>query len=161
MKPPPIIGNARVLEYAVVGNAVFTGKLCLYVNEERLEAVPCLAICESFPGDELFLLHCDEEWDVRGIQAWKKGEGITSVEEIKSRAEKYYAGISSKWIMHDASLEEAEEDKASLMVDVRCSFCCRSVFDVESMLEGDAGARICNLCVTSFYEEMSVNQTRG
>jgi hypothetical protein len=99
MKPPPIIGNGRVLEYAVVGDAMFTGALCLYVNEVKLGAVPCLAICESFNGEELSLLHCDEEWDVLGIQAWKiaEGEEPISIKEIKNRAEKYYAGVSSKW----------------------------------------------------------------
>jgi hypothetical protein len=54
-QPPPVIGNARVLEYAMVGDAVFTGTLCLYVDEARLGAVPCLAICQSFDGNELFL----------------------------------------------------------------------------------------------------------
>jgi hypothetical protein len=161
MKPPPIIGNARVLDYAMVGDAVFTGTLCLYVNEERLGPVPCLAICESFDGNELLLLHCDAEWDVRGIQAWKKAERvINSIEELKSRAEKYYAGISSKWIAHDASTEEVEAYQASLMDDTRCSFCGRSMSDFDSFIEG-ADARICNLCLTSFYEELILKRPRG
>src|ERR1041385_5697122 len=126
----------RAFEYATVADAVFTGALCLYVNEERLRAVPCLVICESFDGDELFLLHCDEEWDVRGIQAWKKGEGqLTSGEEVTSRAEKYYVGISSKWIKHDAFPLEVEAYKASLINSPRCSFCGRSMFDIDSLLE--------------------------
>jgi len=150
-----MIGNARVIEYAMVGDAAFTGGLCLYVNDARLGAVPCLAICESSDGEELSLLHCNEEWEVQGIQAWKKAEGvINSVEDLKRRAAKYYAGISSKWIMHDASPEELEAYKASLVEDTRCSFCHRSIFDVDSFLESDAGARICNLCVTSFYKEL-------
>jgi len=163
MKPPPIIGNGRVLEYAVVGDAVFTGTLCLYVSGVKLGAVPCLAICESFDGEEIVLLHCDDEWDVQGIQAWKKAEGNApiSIEEIKNRAEKYYVGISSKWIKHDASVEDAEAYKATLMPDVHCSFCSRSMFDVDSLLEGHGGARICNLCVVNFYEEICVNQARG
>lgn len=155
MKPPPIIGNARVLEYALVGDAVFTGTLCHYVNEARLGAVPCLAICEGLDGDEIFLLHCDEEWEVLGIQAWRKAEEkISSVAAVKSRAEKYYAGISSKWIRHDASAEEVEAYKAALIGDNRCSFCSRSMFEVEALVASEAGARICNLCVTSFYEEV-------
>jgi len=163
MKPPPIIGDAHVLEYAVVGDAVFTGTLCLYVNGVRLGAVPCLAICESFDRDEISLLHCDEEWDVEGIQAWRRSASadVSSVEEIKKRAERYYSGISSKWLKLDVSLEDAEAYKASLIVEVRCSFCKRSMFDVDSLLEGDAGVCICNLCVTSFYEEMTKNQSRG
>jgi hypothetical protein len=162
MKPPPIIGDARVLEYAVVGEAVFTDTLCLYVNGVRLGAVPCLAICESFDTDELSLLHCDEEWDIKGIQAWRRSaDDVSSVEEVKRRAERYYAGISSKWLKLDVSLEDAEAYKASLMVEVRCSFCKRSMFEIDSLLEGDAGVRICNNCVASFYEEMTKNQSRG
>jgi hypothetical protein len=161
MKPPPVICDARVLEYAVIGEAVFTGALVLYVGSERLGAVPSLAICESFNGDERLLFHCDENWNVLGIQGWKNSEGghVSSVEEIKSRAEKYYAGISSQWMAHDATLEDALAYRAYLVGDHRCSFCSRTMYDVDSLVEGNGGARICNLCVTSFYEEM--DQTRG
>ena len=154
MKPAPIIGNARVLEYAVVGDAVFTRTLCLYVGGVRLGAVPCLAICESFRGDEMFLFHCDEDWTLRGIQAWKKSEvrGLGAVEGIKRRVEKYYSGISRKWIKHEASVEDAEAYKAT--IDVCCSFCSRSVFAVDSLVEGHGDARICDLCVMSFYDEL-------
>ena len=163
MKPPPIIGDARVLEYAIVGDALFTDTLCLYVNGVRLGSVPCLAICESFDRDEISLLHCDDEWEVEGIQAWRKSAGadVSSVEEMKERAEEYYSGISAKWLKLGVSLEEAESYRASLMVEVWCSFCKRSMFEVDSLLEGDAGVRICNLCVTSFYEEMTEKQTRS
>jgi hypothetical protein len=62
---------------------------------------------------------------------------------------------------HDASSEEAEAYKATLMLDIHCSFCGRSMFQIDSLLEGHGGARICNLCVANFYEEISVNQPRG
>ena len=99
---------------------------------------------------------------MRGIQAWKKVEGrVRSVEEIKARAEKYYEGISSKWIKHDASAEEAEAYKTSLLNAPQCSFCSRSMFEVDTLLESAAGACICNLCVTSFYEELIAKRPRG
>jgi hypothetical protein len=155
MKPPPVICNARVLECALIGEAVFTGALNLYVGGQRLGAVPGLAICESFKGDELFLFHCDEDWNVLGIQAWKNAEGAEddSVEEIKSRAEKYYAGISSQWIAHDASLEDARAYQRHMVGDHHCSFCNRTMYDVDSLVEGNGGARICNLCVTTFTKK--------
>jgi hypothetical protein len=163
MKPPPVICNARVLEYALVGEAVFTGALNLYVGGERLGAVPGLAICESFDGDELFLFHCDEDWDVLGIQTWKNSEGgeDDSAEEIKRRAEKYYAGSSSQWIAHNTSREDARAYQAHLVGDDRCSFCSRTLYEVDSLMEGTSGARICNLCVTRLHEEMTVNQSRS
>jgi hypothetical protein len=40
-------------------------------------------------------------------ELFTEGAEDDSVEEIMSRAEKYYAGISSQWIAHDASLEDA------------------------------------------------------
>ena len=163
MKPPPVICNARVLEYAVTGEAVFTDALQLYVDGVRLGAVPGLAICESFYSDELLLFHCDEDWGVLGIQAWKKSEGpdVSSVEQVKSRAEIYYAGISSRWIAHDASIEDARAHQAYLMGDDCCSFCNRTMYEVDSLVEGNSGVRICNLCVTSFHEEMTANHPRG
>jgi len=161
MKPPPVICNARVLEYAVTGDAVFTGELQLYVAGVSLGAVPGLAICESLNCDELLLFHCDDDWDVLGIQAWKKSEGpdVNSVEQVKSRAEKYYAGISSHWMVHDACLEDALAYREYLVGDHRCSFCSRTMYEVESLVEGNGGASICNLCVTRFHEE--VDETRG
>jgi len=163
MKPPPLISDARVLEYAVTGEAVFTGALVLYVGAERLGAVPSLAICESLNGAERFLFHCDEDWNVLGIQAWKNSEGVdmSSVEEIKSQAEKYYAGISSRWVAHDDSPEDARAYQAYLVGNHCCSFCNRTMYEVDSLVEGNGGSRICNLCVTSFYEEMIANQMRG
>jgi hypothetical protein len=160
MKPPPVICNARVLEYAVTDEAMFTGKLQLYVNGVVLGAVPGLAIGESFNCDELLLFHCDEDWSVLGIQAWKKSEAPDlSVEQVKSRAEKYYANISSHWMAHDACVEDALAYREYLVGDHRCSFCSRAMYEVDSLVEGDGGARICNLCVTRFHEE--VDQTRG
>ena len=163
MKPPPVICNARVLEYAVTGEAVFTGELQLYVDGARLGAVPGLAICESFNSDELLLFHCDEDWDVLGIEAWKKSEGavVSSVEQVKSHAEIYYAGISSQWIAHEASIEQARAHQAYLMGDACCSFCSRTMYELDSLVEGKGGVRICNLCVTSFHDEMTANQPRG
>jgi hypothetical protein len=53
---------------------------------------------------ELLLLHCDGEWNVVGGQVWNApGQPpVTTIEEVKSRAENYYAGIASKWVTYDA-----------------------------------------------------------
>ena len=89
------------------------------MNGVLLGAVPGIAICESFNSDELLLFHCDDDWDVLGIQAWKKGEDpdVNLLEQVKSRTEKYYAGISFHWMDH------AEGDRTSkqrqVMVDIR------------------------------------------
>jgi len=62
--------------------------------------VPRLAICETVPDGELLLFHCDRRWKVLGVQSWNSSASshIASVKAIKERAERYYAGISSKWV---------------------------------------------------------------
>lgn len=165
MKPPPIIAaGTRVLEYAVVAPPVrFTGKLQLYVGGALLGEVPRLAICESFDSDELILFHCDSDWNVLGIQAWNtaEGSGVSSVDDVKARAEKYYAGISSQWIAHGVSVEDARAYQESTVGQDRCSFCSRTMYDVKSLVEGKDGARICDLCITALNEEIHSNQTRA
>lgn len=98
--PPTVLDDARVLEYAIIDSTVqYTGRLNLYVNDKRLNAVPCLAICENVDDGELLLFHCDENWNVLGIQAWN-GPGssdVTSIDDVKRRAEDFYTGISAKW----------------------------------------------------------------
>jgi ClpX C4-type zinc finger len=165
MKPPPIIGaGLRVLEYAVIAEPVrFTGNLQLYVEGALLGEVPRLAIYESLDDDELFLCHCDDNWDVIGIQSWNTAEdsAVSSVDDVKARAEKYYAGISAQWIAHGTSVEEARAYQESMVGEDRCSFCARTLYDVQSLVEGKGGARICNFCIAALNEGMSSNQTRA
>jgi len=101
MQPPPaVIDGARVLEYAIVDPSVrYTGRLHLYHGDTRVGPVPRLAIGQNPDMKELLLLHCDEHWNVLGAQIWNApGQGtVTSVDEVKARAENYYAGISAKW----------------------------------------------------------------
>lgn len=106
MKPPPrTLDGAQVLEYAIVDASVhFTGRLHLFHGDERVGPVPGLAICRDPQMKELLLLHCDEKWSVVGGQIWNAPDQppVTTVEEVKSRAENYYSGISSKWTAYDA-----------------------------------------------------------
>jgi len=109
--PPPVLDDARVLEYAIVDETVeYTGRLHLYANDERIGSVPRLAICEHLVNADLLLVHCDEEWEVLAVQAWNgpAASPTSSVDDIKRRAEDFYRGISAKWIALGASLEEAK-----------------------------------------------------
>lgn len=99
--PPQVLDNAQVLEYAVVDSSVrFTGALHLYHGDKRVGPVPYLAICRDPNMEELLLFHCDENWNVLGAQIWNAPDrpAVTSVEEVKQRAEKFYSGIMSKWV---------------------------------------------------------------
>lgn len=98
--PPRILAGAEVLEYAIVDDSVtFTGRLKLFHGDERVGRVARLAICKAPDAPELLVFHCDDEWDIKGIQAWNNPDCpiVTTVEEAKARMESYYSGISIKW----------------------------------------------------------------
>jgi len=64
-EPPPVIGSARLLEYAMIDSSiVFTGRSVIYVDGKLLGPVPRLAVCQVITGSEIILYHCDEEWDI-------------------------------------------------------------------------------------------------
>ena len=158
MKPPPALAGARVLEYAIVDDSLkFTGALQVYVDGTRLGAVPRLAICENLDDAELLLLHCDDSWNVLGVQAWNAGEDpiVESVEDVKARAETYYVGITRKWQTHGASREEAKAYQTANVGIQKCSFCGRTMHEVHTLLVAESGARICDLCIRKFHEDMA------
>jgi len=72
MEPPSqLLGDADLLAFAEVPTAVrFTGRLHLYSDGKRIGPVPYLAICKPHDDVGLLLLHCDESWEILGLQAW-------------------------------------------------------------------------------------------
>jgi len=148
--PPPYLSSAYVIEFAYADDSViFEQRRTLNVGGEWLGRVPCLAICREFGRESEFLIaHCDEHWGHLGVAA-----GYASIEDAKSRVERSYHGISSKWVKSDVPMEEA---CARFEADLRaggCSFCGRVIYDVRQMVGGDK-VRICNVCVDEFYEAM-------
>ncbi|RNC66338.1 MAG: hypothetical protein ED859_16465 [Desulfuromonadales bacterium] len=150
--PPPILESARTLWYAVKDEEViFTDRINLYVGEEKLCEVPCLAICENYcePND-ILLLFCDAEWNSKGAI------GCKSVEEAKAKAEKGYKGISSKWVHAEASKEELdnylrevyEVDPNSEWWTIRCSFCGQE----DVVMVASEHAQICHECIKQFHQ---------
>ena len=97
MKPPAqFLDDADLLAYAAVpASARFTGRLHLYHGGERVGPVPYLAICRPHDAPGLLLAHCDESWDIVGLQAWNAPgvEPILNIEEMKSHAEVFYEGL--------------------------------------------------------------------
>ena len=152
--PPPVLERARVVEYAAVDDTVkFTGALHLFVGGERLGPVPQLAICQDLDDGELLLFHCDNDWNVLGHQAWNSPHGptLSSVQDVKDRAERFYAGISSHWVGHPASMDEARAFYEDLMASDGCSFCGRTLHDLHSLIKGAQDARICDHCIREFH----------
>ena len=153
--PPPVLAGTRVLEYAIVDETVvFTGRLHLYVDSQRLGPVPRLAICQAFDSDELLLFHCDDAWETLGVEAWNgPDDGQTgSIEDVKRSAENYYSGISSHWIALSVTLEQAraihEEEEEQ---EFACAFCGKGPDELRSVFRGPQ-ANICGDCVRKLYE---------
>jgi hypothetical protein len=99
--PPATLDGCRVLAYVVVDDsAIFTGRLQLNVGGEWIGRVPRLAICEWDVRPELLLLHCDESWNVLGVQGWN-APGVrqpSTVPEVVAVVERYYQGLQPNWI---------------------------------------------------------------
>jgi hypothetical protein len=100
MKPPrELLEGADLLAYVTVPeSATFTGRLNLYVDDERLGRVACLAICRPCDDPGLLLLHCDAAWEMLGVQAWNAPGvvRIVTIEEMMKQAERYYEGLAGR-----------------------------------------------------------------
>lgn len=150
--PPPIIDSARVLAFANVSEEVeYTGRIHLYVGDERLGRVANLAICRNYcKPDDILLLFCDEAWESRGCICF------ASIEEAMLKAEAGYTGISAAWkeaTYNDAAVAEFlrevyEVDPSSEWWSFRCSFCRENV-EGQGFTRG--WATICVACVDEFH----------
>jgi hypothetical protein len=108
------------------------------------------------------LFHCDANWDVVGVQAWN-APGIVkpaSVQEIKDHAERYYAGVASKWTTHPASREDALAYYEAHYCTDRCSFCSRAIHEIRFLVSGENHARICDLCIERLHGELTLTSGR-
>jgi hypothetical protein len=151
-KPPPVLGNARVLEYAVLDESVtYTGHSSLFVgnvNEglKELGPVPCLAIAQDLKTGEITLMHCDQDWDLLGL-----GGTYDSIADAKARAERTYHGVSSRWIDAKVIEQEALKYRDEVWADERCSFCDKIPPDFNMMIKRK-DVRICNSCIEEFHK---------
>src|SRR4051812_5672072 len=154
-KPPPVLCNARVLEYAVLdGSVTYTGRNPLFVGTgkegfKELGLVPFLAIAEDLETGEILLLHCDEGWDVLGLAG-----GYGSLAEAKTRAERSYDGLASRWIDPKFTPEQALKFRDETWANQWCSFCDRIPPKVSQMIERNK-VRICDVCVADFQKTLT------
>jgi ClpX C4-type zinc finger protein len=151
-KPPPMLGNGRVLEYAVVDDSVkYSGHSSLFVGDasnglKELGPVPCLAITKDLKTGEIALLHCDEEWDLLGT-----GGNYASVAQAKAGAERAYLGITARWIDANATEDEALKYRDEVWAEEKCSFCGKIPPDFDMLIKHDS-ARICDACIEKFHK---------
>ncbi|MCU7930715.1 MAG: ClpX C4-type zinc finger protein [Candidatus Thiodiazotropha sp. (ex Codakia rugifera)] len=163
--PPPIIDSCKLLFYASNEDDVtFTDRISLFVGGSGDELKPIgevqnLAISRTYyEPHEFLLMFCKEDWAVKGVIPF------TTIEEAKTKAEKGYNGISSKWKMSpyneedidDFLRDEYEVDPKSEWWTTICSFCGRKDTEFSRLLEGKH-AVICEGCVNKFYKVFNEN----
>jgi hypothetical protein len=152
-KPPPLLSNCHVLEYAVVDDSVkYLGdSLHVFIGDtpgavREVGAVPCLAVTRDLDNGAIRLLYCDQEWDLVATA----GEYPT-VEQAKSRAERVYQGISSRWTDTNVTEDAARKYRDEVWADHRCSFCDKMPIYFDTSFERN-GVAICNFCIEELYK---------
>ena len=152
-KPPPVLGNGRVLEYAELGPSVtYSGHASVFAGDpggelKKLGLVPCLAITRDLTSGEIQLLHCDQDWE-----ALAEGTKHESIAQAKAQAERLYRGVSSCWVEAELTLEDASRFRDETWGDERCSFCGRTPLEGIHRMIRRNDARICDLCVAEFQK---------
>jgi hypothetical protein len=146
--PPPLIGTARLLEYAIVDRSImFTGSQRLYVDGELLGRVPRLAICQEMSSGDTLLFRCDRNWNVLAVS----GSGTAA--QVKATAERAYEGLSKKWIASPYSEEQVQRYLNRQWGGQRCSFCGKWPWQIEKLFASQSGC-ICDNCVRSFHASL-------
>jgi hypothetical protein len=151
--PPPIICvNDRVLlHYAVLNDSVGYnfGHGLMFVGEEEIGKVPCLAICQDRNTPQFTLYYCDSDWSPIGMASYD------TVAAAKRRAELIYPGSTACWVEGQFTEEDASRYLDERFASSRCSFCGRMPYETLSeTFEGDGDARICGDCVREFHDDL-------
>ena len=145
-KPPPLLGSARLLEYAMPDESVnYSGHSSLFVDGRELGVVPCLAICKPSEGPSVLLFHCSDDWTVLGAAEY------TSLAEAKNRAERIYPGLSSHWIEAHVTEQEAERYLNEVWSNQRCSGCGKRPDQIEALVTKN-DVRLCDSCIEEFHQ---------
>ncbi len=129
----------------------------LWAGNRWLGEVPRLAICKNYLTEEFHLSHCDDEWqDLCSV------ESRSELTQVKILAEKHYPGISEFWESTDYREEDAVTERNDIIKEDACSFCNKSFHDEDSRITNMIGTkepRICNICITEFYEAINSEET--
>jgi hypothetical protein len=108
--PPPVLNNARVLEYAIFDATVRRTEVWMIdAFPWKPKPIAALAICQGrVPGEknEVYLFYCGAEWSIERVQAWNtpRGPKLESTEVIRVHAETLYAGSAARWVKVDELL---------------------------------------------------------
>jgi hypothetical protein len=151
--PPPAIGSERVVAYAYVDSSLtYTGTQRLFVGDQRLGPVPCVAIGKSLNKTmkDFCILYCDKNWNALGFA------GAASFTAARAEAERCYQGISSQFVRVANTERAVRKWMVQEHPDATCSFCRRLYFETDAMFEANK-VRVCSHCVASFSSQLEVN----
>jgi hypothetical protein len=147
-----VLSGAMVVAYAILDESVpHSGRGTLVVNGKKLGRVPRLAIARS--AAEVLLLHCSRTWKVLSTAAF------ASASEAERSAERTYPGISRKWQRMRVTKRQAETFLKALWKGQECSFCQRRPDQVEKIVAGRNGVRICDICIREIRQKMNERET--
>jgi hypothetical protein len=122
-----------VVAYAILDESIpHSGRGSLVVNGKRLGRVPRLAIAR-----------------------------LATASEAERSAERTYPGISRKWQRMRVTKRQAEAFLKALWKGQECSFCQRRPDQVEKIVAGRGGVRICDICIREIREKMNDAPSRG
>ncbi len=144
--PPPLLGTAKLLEYAIVDDSVvFTYRQNLFVDGTKLGPVPCIGLCQDFGNSRFYIYYCDENWNVLAVT------GCGTITDLKRKAEYAYNGILMKWIKSPYTEDQIIEYTNKKWGRFRCSFCHKWPWQVRQIFNRFR-SRICNECVHEFSQ---------
>jgi len=144
-QPPKLIDCALLKAFAILDSTVvFTNRTQVFVDGNRIERVPGLAICQQLDETDFLLFYCNDRWDVLGV------DGFNTLQSAMERAEVEYIGVSKLWQFPNVQITDlAPED-----LEPKCSFCGKPYFKVEGFFEG-TNAQIRFDCVRKFHDDLA------
>ena len=152
-RPPPVLVSARVLAYATIPDDIpITDQVIVFVGDERLGRVPCVAIAETLQSSagDLLLLYCDQEWSV--IAA-----GGGDLASIKRRMELNYPGVSALWVDVNTPVDVALKYYDEHIDGWRCAVCRKRAFDVDTLYgKDDVEIVVCGECADGTAEGAAI-----
>jgi|KBSSwiStaDraftv2_1062776.scaffolds.fasta_scaffold1681823_1 ClpX C4-type zinc finger. len=150
-KPPVLLNGCRVEQFAIRDRSIkFRGHGLLFSDDREVGPVPRLALARD-KNEEVVLLHCDARWQVLGISG-----GHATVREAKRAAERFYTGISKRWIPTGYTKTDARHALDRVAGPKKCAVCLRSPYDVDAMVEmKKRKLAICDECIRELYGLLS------
>ncbi len=114
MQPPPrMIDGANVLMYADVGGLQKTSAVRHYNENGLQESFSQIAICTYGSEDEIYLFHCDKDWETENDDLFR------SWQDAIDSAINQYAGLKEKdFVLYEKTAQQGDVPEVSGIGDL-------------------------------------------